>query len=163
MAETFEGKGTTTGPGTFVKVQVVENTRGGNVVASQAIFQTDVLGEPLAPGRLAFGAPLLSNQGAGAAQTAWVSCVARAIVRVKVDYLASTGDRGFVLLYRDTADVPCAGSGVFTPENTAVETATSSGKYHGGTYFAFDCRGMKDFAVAVLAGSVNVDVYGAAS
>ena len=114
--------------------------------------------------RLTFGSAILNNHGSGAGQSAgWVSCADCSILRVKVDYYANSGEREFLVLFRDTADVPTPGAKWFSVENTGLETAASSGKYHGATYFVFDCRGMKDFAIAVKAGSPNVDVYAAAA
>lgn len=113
--------------------------------------------------RLAFGAALISNGGAGELRSAWTSCQDCSVLRIATLYRSDTGDREVFVAYRDVNDVVCPGSGLFTPVNSGIETVGSSGLYYGGHYFVFDCRGMKDFMVIVKAGSPNMDVYGAAS
>lgn len=113
--------------------------------------------------RIDFGAALISDGGSGELRTAWTSCQDCSILRVATLYRANTGDREVLVAFRDINNVPCPGSGLFTPVNSGVETAGSSGIYYGGHYFVFDCRGMKDFMVIVKPGTPNMDVYGAAS
>ena len=114
--------------------------------------------------RLTFGSALISNGGTGELRTSWTPCEDCSILRVSAIYRASTGERDLLVAYQDAAGlVVCAGSDVFTPSNTGIETATSSGLYYGGTYFAFDCRGMSNFMVIVKPGTTALDIYAAAA
>lgn len=114
--------------------------------------------------RLTFGAALISNGGVGELRTSWTPCGDCSILRVNAVYRASTGERELLVAYQDAAGlVICAGSGVFTPENSGLETVASSGLYLGAHYFAFDCRGMSNFMVIVKPGATALDIYAAAA
>ena len=110
--------------------------------------------------RLSFTQELFTAAGAGQQVSAWFSCQDRSVIRIAVEYAASTGSRELLVALKGYDDLVLY-TRILEADNSGLSVSAdlySPGYYKavGGGVDNIDCRGMKSYRVVLLARTSGV-------